>query len=604
MERTLIADAVRRVGKTVRLCGWVDRRRDHGKLVFLDLRDRTGVVQVVGHSGLGDLHISDVLEIEGAVKKRPPAMVNPKISTGEVEIFVEKMKVLAKSAELPFDMSLPDLNVELPTLLDWRALSLRHPKVQAIFKVQEAIIDGFRKTLKNLGFTEFQAPTIVPVATEGGAEIFPIKYYDYNAYLCQSPQLYKQILVGVYERVFSVARAYRAEPSITTRHLSEYISLDVEMGFIRSYEELMEVAEALFRGIFKEVEERCQAELKLYQASIPLMSKEIPRLKMREAQEIIFKRTGVDHRQEPDLAPEDEKEICRWALEEKGSELVFITHYPTSKRPFYAYPDPEDPDYTLSFDMLGRGVEWVTGGQRIHDYDFLVKRIKERGNDPKDFDLYLQAFKFGMPPEGGFALGAERITMHILGLGNIREASLFPRDMERVDVRLATFHKTSVPNSHKAGEAVFNKIISLLKKGNFPYKEYTHPPVQTSLKAARVRGTRLEQGAKSLVMYADNKPVMAVISAAKKIDIEAFKQVFAFKNLRLATAQEVERLTGLPIGAVPPFGGFFNMATYVEKGLGENMEIAFNAGLCTRSLKMNYKDWLKIVKPKLGSFAR
>lgn len=436
MERTLILKAGEKIGQKIKICGWVSVKRDHGKLVFLDVFDRSGVIQIVGDKRLKDLKSGWVVKITGTVRERPPQMINPKIPTGKVEVEMEEIEILTKTCEFPFDMGKEDLAVELPTLLDYRPLTLRHPKIKAIFEVQEEIIDSFRQTLKSLGFTEFQAPTIVPVATEGGAEVFPIDYFKHKAYLGQSPQLYKQIMVGVFERVFTVTKAYRAEPSVTTRHICEYVSLDAEMGFIDSYQDLMDVVELIFIQMFERLKNKCQRQLKLYGVELPKISKKIPRIKMREAQQIIYERTGRDNRQEPDLTPEDEKDICKWSLENNDSDLIFITHFPTSKRPFYTYPDPQDPQYTLSFDLLGKGLEWVTGGQRINDYDQLLDNIKKRGLNPKDFELYLQAFKYGMPPEGGFALGAERITMQILGLKNIREASLFPRDMERIDFRL------------------------------------------------------------------------------------------------------------------------------------------------------------------------
>ena len=445
MKRTLISDITNNLGKTVKVAGWVQNKRDHGKMVFIDLGDRSGILQVVGKGNLSVLKPEDVVEITGLVKNRPQKDVNDKIATGRIELEAQDLNVLSKAEELPFDMAADNLNVELPTLLDWRALSLRHPKVKAIFKVQETIIQGFREILKQDGYTEIQVPTIVPTATEGGAEIFKIKYYDKDAFLAQSPQLYKQIMVGVFERVFTLAHAYRAEPSVTTRHLSEYLSLDVEMGFVESFQEIMEEVERVVRYIFQKLNKERIVELKLFSATTPPLPVKIPQLKMREAQQIIFERTGRDNRQEPDLEPEDEKEICRYALGKYGSELIFITHYPTKKRPFYTFPDPQDPEYTCSFDLLGRGLEWVTGGQRINDYQQLLENVKKRGNKPADFELYLQAFRFGMPPEGGFAIGAERVTMQILGLNNLREASLFPRDMERIDQRLSAIKSKKKP---------------------------------------------------------------------------------------------------------------------------------------------------------------
>jgi nondiscriminating aspartyl-tRNA synthetase len=438
MGRTLAAETPQKVGEEVILKGWVNTRRDHGKIIFIDLRDRSGLVQVVmvGLEEARELRPEWVVEVRGVVKERPANLVNPKLPTGGVEVEAKELRVLAKAAELPFDTGAAELKVGLPTLLDFRSLSLRHPRVKAIFKVQETIIAAFRESLKEQGFTEIQVPTIVSSVTEGGAQVFKIKYFDRDAFLAQSPQLYKQIMVGVFERVFTLAHAYRAEPSVTTRHITEYLGLDAEMGFISSLEEIMETVEKVIRDVFAKVEEENQTELGLFGAALPKLSDRIPRLKMREAQEIIFERTVRDHRQEPDLEPEDEREICRFAEEKHGSELIFITHYPTKKRPFYTYPDPENPEFTCSFDLLGRGLEWVTGGQRINDYEMLLEHVKEWGNKPEDFEIYLQAFKYGMPPEGGFCLGAERMTMQILGLENVREASLFPRDMERIDLRL------------------------------------------------------------------------------------------------------------------------------------------------------------------------
>jgi nondiscriminating aspartyl-tRNA synthetase len=436
MERILNLETVKYVGKLVKVCGWVNSRRDHGGIVFLDFRDRTGILQIVASPDLAkNIKEEYVLEIEGEVQKRPIKMVNPELETGEIEVKAKNIKILAEARPLPFDLK--DLKLSLPVLLDYRPLTLRNKKIKAIFQIEEEVVSTFRKTMKSLGFSEFQAQTIVPVATEGGAEVFHIDYFDKDAYLAQSPQLYKQILVGVFERVFTITRAYRAEPSVTTRHITEYISLDAEMGFIKSWGELLDTCEIVIRNIFSEIEKNCQKELKMFGENLPKLSKKIPRLKMREAQEIIFKRTGRDHRKEPDLEPEDEKEICDFSKEKYGSELIFITHYPAKKRPFYTFPDPEDPEYTLSFDLLCRGLEIVTGGQRINEYEKLVKNIKKWGNKVKDFRFYLQAFKYGMPPEGGFALGAERIVKQILGLGNIREASLFPRDMERIDQKLS-----------------------------------------------------------------------------------------------------------------------------------------------------------------------
>jgi nondiscriminating aspartyl-tRNA synthetase len=329
--RILNIEAPKHLHKKIKIAGWVNSRRDHGKIVFLDLRDRSGILQVVLDSKMAEgIKEEDVLEVEGEVKERPKEMINPKLETGNVELKAEKIRILAKSQKLPFDFK--NLKLSLPKLLDFRPLTLRNEKQRAIFRVQREIIDSFRKTMKNLGFFEFEAPAIVASATEGGAEVFHVDYFDKDAYLAQSPQLYKQILVSVFERVFTVCKAFRAEPSMTTRHLTEYISLDCEMGFIESWEELLEVCEMVIKNIFSDVEKNCKKELEIWGAKVPEMRGKIPRLKLREAQEIIFKRTGKDKRENPDLDPEDEKEICNFVKEKFNSELVFITHFPTFKK--------------------------------------------------------------------------------------------------------------------------------------------------------------------------------------------------------------------------------------------------------------------------------
>lgn len=441
MERTLAKDAVNSVGKKISLKGWVNTKRDHNKIVFIDLRDRSGMVQVVfwGEtvSAAKSLGPEDAIAIEGLVKERSSHNVNPDLETGTVEIEAQTLHILSTSAELPLDMGKEDLDVDISTLLDYRSLSFRHPKIQAIFKVQAVIIDAFRKSLIAKDFLEFQAPSIINAVPEGGAEVFKVKYFDTEAYLSQSPQLYKSLLTTAFERVFSVNQIFRAEPSSTTRHLTEATSLDAEFNFLDSWEEVQEIEEYVVRSILKEVAERCQKELALFKATLPTMSDKFPILKLREAQEIIFQRTGRDCRQEKDLSPEDEREICTWAKEQKGSDLIFISHFPTKKKPFYVYPDPADPEYAYSVDLLCRGVEWSSGGQRLNDFQNIQKNVKDWGIKEEDVALYLQAFKYGSPQLGGFALGAERMTMYILGLKNIREASMFPRDMERIDTRLS-----------------------------------------------------------------------------------------------------------------------------------------------------------------------
>lgn len=454
--RVLVKNTPQEIDKEILVQGWVHSRRNHGKLIFIDIRDRSGLLQVVFHPKVSQaayevanqFHPEDVVAITGTINKRPERLINPKIVSGTVELQATKAEILSVAHTLPFDMGQEALNLELPTLLDHRSLTLRHERVQAIFKIQGAILEGFRKISRELECIEIVTPTIAASATEGGAEVFCLDYYGHKAFLTQSPQLYKQIMVTVFERVFTISHAYRAEPSVTTRHLAETTQIDCEFGFV-SFADLLDLYEKVATEMLKYVELECADILKKYNAESILFGK-IPRLTLREAQEIIFKQSGRDVREEKDLGPQDEVDICEWAKKEHKSNFVTITHFPTKKRAFYTMPDPENPEFSLSYDLLFRGVEIMSGSLRINDYDQLVQAIKERGMDPENFTMYLQAFRYGMPPEGGFSFGLERLTMKVLELANIREASLFPRDMERVDERFSIIQeKTKKIQKHK-----------------------------------------------------------------------------------------------------------------------------------------------------------
>ncbi len=442
MTRTLIKDTISEIGNQVIIKGWVNSVRSYGKLAFADIRDRSGLIQVVGGKDLGEIRVESVVEITGNIRAREEKYFNPKIITGKIEMEIVELKVIEAAAELPFDIHQPDLNVSLPVLLDNRAVSLRHQKVTDVFKVQATIMKAFRDHLIQNDFTEISVPTIVTGSTEGGSEVFPVNYFGHKAFLAQSPQLYKQIMVSIFERVFTLAHAYRAEPSVTTRHLTEYLSLDCEMGFLEDWTDLIKMADSTVKAIFKAVSEKHQDILDNFGVTIPKTCDDTPCLKLKEALQIIYERTGRDVRNELDMDPEGEREICRWSMEKYGSEIVFITHFYTQKRAWYSFADPQNPEETLTIDLIGRGVEWISGGQRISNYQQLREKLKSIGQNPDDFEIpYGQAFKFSMPAEGGFAIGLERITQNILGLENIREASLFPRDMERVDQRLPKIDK-------------------------------------------------------------------------------------------------------------------------------------------------------------------
>ncbi len=442
MKRTLINDCLTNIGRTVKVSGWVHAIRAHGKIAFLDIRDRSGLLQIGGFTPelakqISSLAPQDVVDIQGLVKKRSERYVNSAIPTGTIEMEAQEITVLEKAAEMPFDMGGKELNLELPTLLDYRALTLRHERVRKIFLIQAAIASEFRKAANILDCTEIFVPTIAAGATEGGSEVFTVDYFGQKAFMTQSPQLYKQIMVSILERVFTIAKAYRAEPSVTTRHLTEATQMDIEIGFIEKFEDLLDALEFVGVSMIKNVADQYENILKDFGVEKPLVSMKIPRLKLREAQEIVSKRTGRDLSKELDLNPEDEKEICEWAKEEHKSDFVTITHFPTKKRAFYTYPDPENPEYSLSYDLLFRGLEILSGSQRINKYDQLVSMMQKKGINPDTFGQYMMAFKYGMPPEGGFSFGLERLTMKLLELSNVREASLFPRDMERIDERFS-----------------------------------------------------------------------------------------------------------------------------------------------------------------------
>ncbi len=443
-DRIYIKDLSEKAGTEAVIAGWVDVRRDQGKMVFFDMRDMTGKVQCVVLPGSAGIDIAKeirpewVLKVTGKVNKRPERNIKAGVLNGDIELEVLNIEVLAQAEPLPFDMSLDGYNLELVTELDNRALVLRHPKIQAVFKVQETIIDSFREFMKQNKFFEFQAPCITPAVAEGGSEVFQIDYFDKKAYLSQSPQLYKQIVMTAFERVFSVNKIFRAEPSATTRHLTEVVSLDAEMGFIDSWEEVRDMAEGTVRFILEKVKEKNSEHLELLKAELPVMIEKTPTFSLKEAQQKIFEHFGRDVRGEKDLNSQDERELCEIVKKETGSDFVFVYGYPTRKKPFYVYPNPQDPQVNEGMDLLCRGLEWLSGGRRINKYDQLMEHVKLWEMDPNKIKMFLEAFKYGVPPEGGFAFGAERITMQILGLKNVREASMFPRDMERIDERLSS----------------------------------------------------------------------------------------------------------------------------------------------------------------------
>lgn len=441
MERTYIAALHDHIDTEVTIKATVKVARFQGKMAFFDFSDRTGTIQGVVFGKPEVLEVANMLKVEsavaitGKVNKRPEKMVNAEAFNGDIELEITAIEVLNLAEALPFDL---DSELNIDTLLDYRPLTLRRKREKAIFQVQHTIQRAYRDFLIQEGFTEFQAPKLVGGDAEGGAEVFKVSYFnDKNAYLATSPQLYKQIMVGVFERVFSVGATFRAEKSATTRHMSEIAMLDLEMGFINSHMDVISMVTKLMRYICSEVAANNADALALFDVEAPLAPEVFPTMTLREAQALILKETGEDKTNEPDLEPEDERFLCEYAAKHLGSDFVFVTEFPTSKRPFYTHIKPEDPAYTRSFDLLFRGLEMCSGAQRVHDYNELVERLKSKGLDPDKFEFYLQAFKYGIPPHGGIGMGLERLTMKMLNVSNVKEATLFPRDINRIDTLLS-----------------------------------------------------------------------------------------------------------------------------------------------------------------------
>lgn len=422
MSRVLIADLKAKLGEEVSLKGWVHNRRQMGGISFLILRDKSATVQCVFEKTEIPLHESCVL-VRGNVVEAPKA-------PGGIEVQASHLSIISEAtAPAPIEISKEDWHANPETLLEYRHVSLRGVKAQATMKVQAELVKGFRAFLNAQGFTEIFTPKLVAAGAEGGANLFEVDYYGKRAYLAQSPQLYKQIMVGVLERVFEVAPVYRAEQSHTSRHLSEYLSLDVEMGFIDSDSDVMDVEEALLKSMMQEVAKACKNELALLAAELPNTDVAFPRIPLLEARALIKEKYHYETGGK-DLDPEAERLIGRWAKEEYNSDFVFVTHYPQAARPFYTYPI--DNGLTRGLDLIFRGVEITSGGQRVHEHDMLIQELQKRHMNPEAFSGYLEVFKHGMPPHGGFAIGAERLTALLLGISNVRFARAFPRDGSRL----------------------------------------------------------------------------------------------------------------------------------------------------------------------------
>lgn len=440
-------------GKVVTVNGAVHTIRDMGNIAFVVIRKREGLLQCVWEEGkcsrkdnsnnsdhhdfhIGQLKEGAAIEAEGVVEKNEKA-------PGGIEIRLQSIYVLSEPADaLPIPIGKWKMNTTLEANLNFRPISLRNIRERAKFKIQEGIVTGFRGFLADQGFTEIHTPKIGARGAEGGANIFKLDYFHRPAVLAQSPQFYKQMMVGVFDRVFETAPVFRAEKHNTKRHLNEYTSLDFEMGYIDGFEDVMAMETGMLQHMMKLLREKYATEIALLDIELPNVER-IPCVKFTQAKELVSLKYNRPIRNPYDLEPEEEVLISRYFAEEYGADFVFVTHYPSKKRPFYAMDDPADPLFTLSFDCLFRGMEITTGGQRIHDYHMLRQKMADRSMIPEGIsqaddalqglEHYLMAFRYGMPPHGGLGIGLERLTMKLIGEDNIRETTLFPRDLSRLE---------------------------------------------------------------------------------------------------------------------------------------------------------------------------
>ncbi len=419
------------VGKTVKLNGAVHNIRDMGEVAFVILRKAEGLVQCVYEEGKTDFDLKDLSE-ESTVEVTGVAAAEERAPHG-FEIRLRSIRILSKPAEiLPLAINKWKMNTSLETRLALRPIALRNVRERAKFKIQEGIVRGFREFLFEEGFTEIRTPKIVSRGAEGGANVFRLNYFNKKAELGQSPQFYKQTMVGVYDRVFEAAPVFRAEKHNTTRHLNEYISLDFEMGYIDGFEDVMAMETGFLQYTMELLKRDYQKELEMLEVKLPVIDR-IPQVRFDRAKELVSEKYDRKIRNPFDLEPEEEVLIGRYFKEEYDSDFVFVTHYPSKKRPFYAMDDPEDARFTLSFDLLYKGLEVTTGGQRIHEYSMILEKMEKRGMNPEDIKDYLMIFKYGMPPHGGLGIGLERLTMRLLDEQNVRETALFPRDVTRLE---------------------------------------------------------------------------------------------------------------------------------------------------------------------------
>lgn len=601
MKRILSSELPKHAGQRITMQGWLNNIRPFGKINFLILRDRDGLAQIVieskeDYKKISHLQPGSILTIEGDVSASSQASLGVEVINPRVHIEVPISEVP------PIEYYKPEIPSDLEFILDHRSISVRNRQIQAVFRIQAEIAHAYRLFMHDtVKAVEYFAPNIIGASSEGGAEFFNVDYFGHVATLAQSSQLYKQIMVGVNERVYALMPFFRAENSHTTRHLTEGKQLEFEMGFFESWHEVMDIQENCLKFIVSYLHKHCSNEIELLGNRLVKAPQNVPfpRITFAEAQELYFKRTGIDERHEPDLSPAAERELSQYASDQFGTDLIFITDWKTIKRPFYSYPKENQPDLTNTFDLLCAGTEITSGGQRRHTYESMVEGIKSKGMNPENFSDYLSIFKYGMPPHGGFGMGLERLTMTLLRLKNIREASLFPSDPKRI-----------AGNRIKAkiffgSENIRNEIIRLLTHHEMDFKHMQHEATPTSEDSARVRGTKMEEGIKALILRGKNtkKNYQLNIPSHLKLDMKAVADAVGEK-CEFETPEVLQERFGLIVGSIPPFGPLLNLETYFDESIEQHERSVFNCGLVTESISMKSKDLITLVQPKLGRFAK
>jgi aspartyl-tRNA synthetase len=613
MERILAIQTIKKIGQEVLLQGWILSRRDHGKIMFLDLRDRSGLVQMVSNKDAADVGNEDVVEVLGIVKERPTGMINSKIPTGSVEIEVKTMNVLGRAKTLPFPIDTDGLDINEDTRLKYRYLDLRRPRLQKNIRLRSKLVDLIRQYLFSQDFLEIETPLLTKSTPEGSRDFLvparqqPGKFYA----LPQSPQQYKQLLmVAGFERYFQIAKCLRDEDLRADRGF-EHSQVDIEMSFV-DREDVMAMDEAMMIHVIEKL-------------GYKIKEKPFPVFTYREAQ----KKFGAD---KFDLRTDEDKKkgvlAYAWVVDFPFFEKLPDGGWTFTHNPFSA-PKPEHKDWllkkehiadilTTQYDLVCNGSEIGGGSIRGHEPEILEAVFEVMGYEKdkikEQFGHMLEAFTYGAPPHGGLAHGIERLLMIITGEPYLREVVAFPMTSggktsvmdapSVVDKQQLIELGLSAAVTKKDGREVYDQIVAMLKNAHMLFDAYEHAPVHTSEEAAKVRNTNPHEGAKALVLYADGKPLMIVVPGDMKVDMKEFKHQFDVRDLRMATPEEVLKHTGVAIGAVPPFGHIFGLPLYVDRALQENERVVFNAGLHNKSIRLKESDWEIVAKPVVGNFSK